>query len=43
MSLRSASPKIFFALLEALFSAVEKGTIEKMQGKFPARYVYNGY
>jgi len=43
MSLRSASPKIFFALLETLFSAGEKQTIERMQEKFPARYVHNGH
>ena len=43
VGLRSASPKIFFALMETLFSAGEKGTIEKMQEKFLARYVHNGY
>ena len=43
MGLRSASSKIFFALLETVFSAVEEQAIEKMQEKFPGRYVRNGY
>ena len=36
MGLRNSSPKIFFALLETLFSVIEKRTIEKMQKSSPA-------
>ena len=43
MGLRGASPKIFFALLEAPFSAVEKQTIKEMQKKLLERYIRNGY
>ena len=43
MGLCSASPRIFFAFLETLFSAIEKQTIDRIQGKFPERYVHNGY
>lgn len=43
MGLRHANARISFALLEALFSAIEQQTIEQMQGNFPERYVHNGY
>jgi len=43
MGLRHASARISFALLEALFSAIEEQTIEQMQEKYPGRYVHNGY
>jgi len=43
MGLRHANARISFALLEALFSAIEEQTIEQMQGKYPERYVRNGH
>jgi len=43
MSLRHANARVSFALLEALFSAIEEQTIEQMQSKYPERYVRNGY
>jgi len=32
-----------FALLKALFSAIEEKMIEQMQKKFPSRYIHNGH
>ena len=43
MGLRHANARVSFALLEALFSAIEEQTIEQMQSKSPGRYVRNGY
>jgi hypothetical protein len=43
MGLREASAQIFFALLKALFSAIEQTTIEQMQDREPDRYVRNGH
>ena len=43
MGLRNANARISFALLEALFSAVEERTIEQMVDEYPGRYVHNGY
>ncbi|MEA1964117.1 MAG: hypothetical protein U9O41_03205 [Candidatus Aerophobetes bacterium] len=43
MGLRNASSKVSFALLKALFSAIEEQTIEQMQKKFPGRYIHNGH
>lgn len=43
MGLRHAIAEISFALLNALFSAIEEETIQQMQGEHPDRYVHNGY
>ena len=43
MGLRNAGARISFALLEALFSAIEEHTIEQMQDEYPGRYIHNGY
>ena len=43
MGLRNAVAKISFALLEALFSAIEERTTEQMREEYPGRYVHNGY
>lgn len=43
MGLRPASAEISFALLNALFSAIEEQVIQQMQGEHPGRYVHNGY
>lgn len=43
MGLRHASAKLFFALLKALFSAIEQSIVEQMQEQNPGRYVHNGH
>jgi len=43
MGLHNVSSKVSFALLKALFSAIEEETIEQMQKKFPSRYIHNGH
>lgn len=43
IGLRMASAQIFFALLKALFSAIEQLTVEEMLGKHRNRYVRNGH
>lgn len=43
MGLRRASAQIFFALLKALFAAIEQLIIKQMLEKHPGRYVRNGY
>jgi hypothetical protein len=43
IGLRQASVRIFFALIECLFCAVERLAIEKMMDKEPGRYARNGY
>lgn len=43
MGLRHANARISFALLEALFSAIEEQTIGQMQSKYPGRYTRNGH
>lgn len=42
LGLRNAIPKISFAILEALFLAIEEREIFRMQNDFPSRYVRNG-
>jgi transposase-like protein len=40
--LRKFMAKLFFAILEAIFSAVEQRVIEALKASFPGRYVRNG-
>lgn len=42
MGLRNASAKIFSALIESLFAAVEQMFIKQMMSKNPGRYIRNG-
>lgn len=43
IGLRKASIQIFFALLQALFSAIEQLMVEQMMERYPGRYIRNGY
>jgi hypothetical protein len=40
--LRKFMAKLFFAILEAVFTAVEEGAIEALKATVPGRYVRNG-